>query len=45
MNAKVFLFHPGKQITQGCNREINYSKKNLIDSNNFVNETENIMTK
>ena len=28
MNAPVFLLHPGKQVTQGWNRD--YCKKNLI---------------
>ena len=29
MNAQVFLLHPGKQVTQECNREITQKKKNL----------------
>ena len=27
MNAPVFLLHPGKQVTQGWNREIAWKKK------------------
>ena len=30
MNTSVFLLHPGKQITQGCNREITPKKPNLV---------------
>ena len=41
MNAPVFLMHPGKQVNQGCNREI--TPKKTLFGNNFVNETENVM--
>ena len=43
MNAPVFLLHPGKQVTQECNREI--TQKKTLFSNNFVNETQNLMAK
>ena len=31
MNAPVFLLHPGKQVTPGCNKEITQKKKNLLN--------------
>ena len=43
MNAPVFLLHPGKQVTQGCNREIT-PKKNLIQKS-FSDENENVREK
>ena len=43
MNAPAILLHPGKQVTQECNREI--TKKNRVFSNNFANETQNVMAK
>jgi len=30
MNAPVFLLHPGKQVTQGWNREITPTKLNSV---------------
>ena len=30
MNAPVFLLHPGKQVTQGWNREITPKKLNSV---------------
>ena len=30
MNASVFLLHPGKQVTQGCNKEITPKKPNSV---------------
>ena len=45
MNAPIFFLHPGKQVTQGCKREIT-AKRNIFSNNNyFVNETENVMAK
>ena len=43
MNASVFLLHPGKQVTQACDREI--TQKKTVFSNYFVNETQNLMAK
>ena len=43
MNAPVFLLHPGKQVTQGWSREITPKKLNI--SNNFGDETQNLLTK
>ena len=43
MNAPIFFLHPGKQVTQGCKREI--TPKKTLFSNNFGNETQNTMAK